>query len=262
MSKIEQTRAVIDDEETYDGTLVPTVKGELSRSVRVRDEAVVEGSVYGGTVQLFAGSTVEGSIMASESIEVEAGRVYSEVGTPGRVLAEDSQFDGSVTGKRVRLSDCVVCGNLAGTHVSVENCLVIGIVSADRELTLENSLCYTFRSHGSTTIDDATIVLPQAIADGNVTFRSPVRVAGLGSLDSEDDADQLPEMTERDLYEQGGTTYLTLSPRILNLEKVSDRLDDLDSAIQRAVSKKIDRPDAGVNPVEFLDDIDVEEDYF
>lgn len=252
MAHIEATRAVVESGETYDGKIIPTVQAEIDRPVRIRDDATVQGSVYGETIEATDGATVEGSIMASEAIKLGRSHVHSEVSTPGKVVGDGARIDGTVTGKRVRLTNCVVRGNVVGTEVILEDCVVLGIATADRRLTVEGSLCYTFRSHGETIFDETTIVLPQAIADGNVTFRTPVEVLGLGQLEAdggdggsggggENGGDgELPVMTEADRYEQDGTSYLTLAPRILNLEKVTDRLDELERAIMSVVDDASD----------------------
>lgn len=236
MAHIERTRAVVEAEERYDGRIIPTDQAELGRPVRIREDAVVEGSVYGESVETDAGATVDGSVMASESVEMAGGHVDGEVGTPGRVVAEDARIGGTVTGQRVRLSDCVVRGNVVGTNVILEDCIVLGLVTADAELTVERSLCYTFRGLGETVLDEATIVLPQAVTDGRLDLQSPVTVAGLGRLSVGDDDDRPhPEMTTADRYEHEGTTYLSLAPRVLNLEAVTERLDELETTLMRIV---------------------------
>lgn len=243
MADIEPTRAVVEAGEEFDGRIIPTEQAEIDRPVRIRDAATVQGSVYGASVELSADATVEGSIMASDAVELSDGVVHGEVGTPGKVVAERAHVDGTVTGKRVRLVDCIVRGNVVGTEVILENCIVLGIAAADRGLTMENSLCYTFRSRGETTLADVSVVLPQAIADGALELETPVSVVGLGQLDAasaddpgaENGAADLPTMDTGDLYDQDGTRYLTLAPRILNLEKVTDRLDELEQAIMAAV---------------------------
>jgi cytoskeletal protein CcmA (bactofilin family) len=235
MADIEKTRAVVDADETYDGRIFPTVKAELDRPVRIRDGATVQGSVYGRSVDVDADATVEGSVMAEEGVELDGGTVNGEVGTPGRVVATDARAEGTITGTRVRLRNCVVRGNVVGDEVIVENSIVLGIVTAERSLTMEETLCYTFRSHGETVLGDSTVVLPQAVADGPLTLETPVSVAGLGELDLDGESDQLPEMTDADVHDRDGTTYLTLAPRLLNLEKVRDNLDELEEGIMAAV---------------------------
>lgn len=264
MAHIEQTRAVVEAEETFDGKIIPTSKAELGRPVRVREGGTVQGSVYGETVETATESAIEGSVMASEAVELTGGRIHGEVGTPGKVVGEDTRIEGTVTGKRVTLRDCVVRGNVVGTDVILEDCTVLGIVTADRKLELSESLCYSFRSQGKTVLDEVTLILPQAIADGDVRFESSVSVVGLGSLDvdteDDDETNRLPQMTEADLYEQDGRQYLTLSARILNIEKINDRLNELEEGVLAAVDDTTDdEPGMNVSDVLGLLNVDSEE---
>lgn len=237
MASIEKTRAVVDPGETYDGKIIPTTQAEIDRPVRVKADATVTGGVYGATVSVQNG-TVDGSIMASQGAKLDGGIVNGEIGSDGKVTGTDATVYGTVTGTRIRLTDSIVYGNVVGSDVILEDCVVIGIVTAERELSAEGSLCYTFKSYGEATLDDLSIVLPQAILEGRVRFESPVTVTGLGELDTEMDAGVggLPTMDEADIIDAGGGTYLSLSPRILNLEAVTDRLDSLEETLQRVVT--------------------------
>lgn len=269
MANIEQTRAVVEPQETFDGRIIPTVRAELDRPVRLREGATVQGSVYGKTVETYPESTVEGSLMASEAVKMKRGHVCGEIGTPGKVVATEGRVDGTVTGKRVRLTDCVVRGNVVGTEVILENSVVLGIVTAERKLAMEESLCYTFRGHGKTALKGVTTVLPQAICDGTLELETPVSVAGLGELDvgpddrngqRTDTGDRLPRMTEADLYEQDETKYLSLAPRVLNLAAVTDRLEELERGIRSAVTDASDDEGATASVSEVLASLDIDVD--
>lgn len=258
MADIEETRAVVDPGETYDGTIIPSKQTAIDRPVRVREEATVRGSVHGTAISAEHGTTIEGSIMASESVEVVDGHVHGEVGTPGKVLCKDARIEGTVTGKKTRLRGCVVRGNVVGMDVIVENSVVLGLVAADREAIVEDTLCYTFRSGGDAAVDGAITVLPQAIVDGELDLASPVRVAGLGELET-GSGDRLPAMTAADLHTEAGTQYLTLGPRILNLRKVKDRLAELEDGVLSIVDDTSDE-DSSMAIEDLLAQLDVDTD--
>jgi len=233
MASIDKTRAVVDEGETYDGKILPTTKAEVNRSVRLYQNSTVQGSVYGESVSV-EGGTVEGSVMASNDVEFSGGTVHGEVGTDGAAVGSDVTVYGTVTGTRVRLQNAIIYGNVVGADVILENCVVIGIITAERELVIEDGLCYTFKSYGETKLDNTSIVLPQAIVEGDILLSTPVTVTGLGELDVGDK--KLPTMNESDLIEVDGETYLSLSPRILNVQKVTDRLDELEGALQQVAT--------------------------
>lgn len=239
MASIEKTRAIVESEETYDGKIIPTEQAEINRPVRIRSGATVQGSVYGATVSVQAG-TVDGSIMSSEGTELKGGIVRGEVGSDGKVTGEGATVHGTVTGQRIRLTGSIVYGNVIGTNVILEDCVVIGVVTAERELVGEQSLCYTFKSYGETTLDDLSVVLPQAILEGEVRFNSPVPVTGLGELKSEvvEGDSALPTMDETDIIRMNDETYLSLLPRILNLEAVTDRLKELEETLERVATAR------------------------
>ncbi|WP_136686766.1 hypothetical protein [Halorhabdus amylolytica] len=233
MASIEKTRAVVEAGETYDGKIVPTTKAEIGRPVRIYDGATVQGSVYGETVAIESG-TVEGSVMGSESVEFEGGTVQGEVGTDGKVVGSGMTVHGTVTGTRIRLKNAIVYGNVVGMDVILENCAVIGVVTAERKLTAQDSLCYTFKSYGETKLEQLSTVLPQAIVEGELELVTPVTVTGLGRLELGDGS--MPTMDGEDLIEVEESTYLSLTPRILNLEKVTDRLDELEGVLQEVAT--------------------------
>jgi len=261
MAHIEQTRAVVEAEETYDGRIIPVEQAEIDRPVRLRSDATVAGSVYGGTVEADPGATVEGSVMAGDGVELDGAHVTGELGTPAAVTASDARVDGTVTGKRVRLTNCVVRGNVVGSQVILEDCVVLGIATASRALTVRDSLCYTVRAEGEAVLEDLTLVLPQAILNGSIELESPVAVAGLGSMDVErDDDERLPEMDADDLYDQDGATYLTLAPRVLNLEKITDRLSELEDAVMTAVDDTSDSDGTDMSVDDVLELLDVDSD--
>ena len=93
MASIEKTRAVVEQGETYDGRIIPTVKAELGRPVRIKAGATVQGSVYGDTVGV-EGGTVDGSVMASEGTEFEDATIHGEVGSDGKVVASGTTVVG------------------------------------------------------------------------------------------------------------------------------------------------------------------------
>lgn len=247
MAEIDATRAVVEADETFDGSIRPSRQTDLGRPVRVRADATVEGSVYGAEVTVDSGATVDGSVMAPDGVELTGATVAGDVGSPGRTVCEDSRIDGTVTGTRVRLSGCTVVGNVVGDEVIVEDCRVLGIVAAEQSLDVHRTTCYTVRSRGETTLEDVSLVLPQAVVGEPLTLETPVTVTGLGRVEVDpEEPPRLPRLTEADLYEDEETTYLTLAPRIMNLDRVTDRLASLEETVgdtARAVYDESDRPD-------------------
>jgi cytoskeletal protein CcmA (bactofilin family) len=242
MAEITQTRAVVSEGETFDGSIIPTSKAELDRPVRVRSGATVLGSIYGADITIDDGAVVTGSVMGRESVEIEGGKIEGEVGCDGRVVCGDSQIGGTVSGSKVRITGSLVLGNVVATEVILEYCSILGLVGADRQLTVEHTLCYTFRTDGTATIDDASLVLPQAIIDGTLEMETPVEVVGVGATTSGDPS-EMPTLTAEDTYVMDDVTFLTLAHRVVDLERMQDRLENLEEAIWTAAVDPDDNHD-------------------
>lgn len=233
MAKLEKTRAIIETDETYDGRVIPTEHAEIDRPVTIKEGSELEGGVYGDEVTVEANAVVNGSTLATSAIECDGGTITGDVGTPGRVTGENGEFRGSVTGKKIRLTNTVVSGNTVGNDVILENCLVCGIVAAETSLTLRNTVCYTFQSTTETTLDDAVVILPQAIIDEDPTFETPVQAIGLVVGDADDPI----ELTEADILTKEDNRYLTVADRLLDVKKAKSQLQDKEETLRHLVTE-------------------------
>lgn len=234
MATVEETRVVVGDDETFEGKIIPTERAEIGRPVTVHSGATVTEGVYGESIAIEEDAVVAGPVMASEAVELDGGVVEGGVGTPGRVEARDADVTSTVTGTKVRLVNCVVRANVVATDVILENCTVLGVVAADRTLEARNSLCYTFKAYGGATLTNANVVLPQVVADGELTLNAPIQVLGLGSVDGVEGDGRL-SLSKADAVTHEDTRYLTFADRVLNLDKVRDRIEELDDQLRAAV---------------------------
>ncbi|QGN07005.1 hypothetical protein Hrd1104_06655 [Halorhabdus sp. CBA1104] len=236
MSKIEETRAIVDEAETYEGAVIPTGQAEIERPVTIHEDATVTDGVYGQAVTIEPGATIDGPVMAKEGVEVDDGSVNGDVGTPGSVSIESGVVSGTVMGSRLRLVDTTVVGNVVASEAILENCTVIGTVVGEQRLRMESTTCYTFKSYIDSTFEDVNVLLPQAIVDGSFSVESPIEVRSIRRKDQfVDDNEAVPILTEDDARTVDGTTYLTLVPRLLDVEAVETRIDQLESFL-RAVA--------------------------
>lgn len=234
MSEIEETRAIVERGETYEGSVIPTRKAEIERPVTVKPGATVTEGAYGQTVSVGAGATVDGPVMGKQAVEVTDGVVRGDVGTAGKVETESATVHGTVTATRLRLVDTTVVGNVVAQQATLEDCTVVGTVVGERSLRLEGTTCYTFKSYTEGTIADSRVLLPQAVADGSTTLESPVSVRSIRRKERfvEGDDDRFPTLTRTDVEVVDGTRYLTLVPRLLDLEAVETRLEQLEEFLR------------------------------
>lgn len=236
MSNIEETRAIVEPEETYEGSVIPTRQAEIERPVTIHEGATVTEGVYGETVTVESDAVVDGPAMAKEAIEVAGGTVDGDVGTPGRIEADDATIGGTVTGSRVRLVETTVVGNVVASEAILEDCTVLGTVVGEQRLEMSSSTCYTFRSYIDGKFENVGILLPQAVVDGSFSLASPIEVRSIRRKPQfvEGD-DRIPTLTDEDLRTVEGTSYLTLVPRLLDVEAVEERLAAIESFLRSVV---------------------------
>lgn len=224
MADIEETRAIVSAGETYEGKVIPTRRAELDRPVTIHENATVTEGVYGQDITISKGVTVDGPVMAKESVEFTGGTVTADVGTDGKVIGERGTIHGTITGTKVTLEDCIVYGNVVGQDVVLEDCLLLGVIVGERTTELHDTICYTFKSFGEGVFKQTKIVLPQAIADGSVTLNSHIPVLSIPDKLLDDEREVSARLTRHDLAEHDGTQYLTLAPRLLQLSAVRERI--------------------------------------
>lgn len=235
MSEVEETRAVIAPNETYEGKLIPTRRAEIARPVTIHEGATVTGGVYGQDVSIETDATIDGPVMAQTSIEFDGGTVTADVGTPGRVIGEDGTFFGTITATKITLSNCKIYGHVVGQEIRLDECLVFGVVVGERTTELRDTLCFTFKSFGEGVLDGVEVVLPQAVADGSMSLETPVSVLSIPDTLLHEERDGEPDLTEHDLTEYGGTQYLTLAPRLLRLSEVREQIREIEDVFSRVI---------------------------
>jgi cytoskeletal protein CcmA (bactofilin family) len=237
MTTLDETRAVVERGQTYEDPIIPTRKAEIARPVRVDTDGTVTDGVYGETVSVDTGATIGGPVMAKDAVQVDGGVVEGDIGTPGKVETESATIHGTVTATRVRLVDTTVIGNVVAQEAILEDCTVIGTVVGERSLTIESTTCYTFKSYTDGTITDTEILLPQAVLDGAFTLQSSVVVRSIQRKDEfvSEQEQEFPTLTHDDVYSIDGTRYITLVPRLLDMDHVEERIDQLEAFLRATV---------------------------
>lgn len=242
MTTVENDRAIVESDETYRGSIRPAERAAIDRTVTIESGATVTGGVYGTDVTVERDAVVEGPVMASNSITLSDATVTADVGTPGKLQIDGGRIYGSVNGTRSQIQDCVILGNAVAEYLELTDSTVLGIAVGESELDLRASCCYTFKCFEKARIDESSILVPQAVADGRLELHSPVIVLPFDAerlptdrLPAELVADGHLQLTRDQLHEQDGTTYLSLVPRLLDARPVEDRMDDVEAVLKEAV---------------------------
>lgn len=233
MAMMEETRAIVEEGETYEGSVYPTRRREIDRPVRVGPRGRVEGGIYGSSISLEQEAVVSGPLMASETIEIDGASVLGDAGTPGVVEATDAIAGNSLTGTKVTVENSVVWGNVIGEDVRVRNSFVLGLLVGRDHLAVESSSCYTLKATGETRLSDVTVSLPQAQVGSPLELETPVEVGTLAEAEAVGEGDAA--LTEEDLVIQEDDRYLSLVPRVLNLDEVENQLRTNEARLQSLV---------------------------
>ncbi|MFB6158987.1 MAG: hypothetical protein ABEJ95_05020, partial [Candidatus Nanohalobium sp.] len=100
----------------------------------------------------------------------------------------------------------------------------------------------TFKSREKAIMQNAELLIPQAIIRGEIDFKTPVKVKSIKTEDG------YPELDQNDIYRQEEEDYLTLAPRIINLEEVMHQLKEIRKFIRsKVISDRLIKTDKGAN---------------
>ncbi len=138
------------------GGILPESAKELSRSIHIKKNVVVEGGVYAESIDIADGPTeFRNAVFANRELHVQteakepivfrkavaSSDTVSAYVTSGRVL-----FGADINASAIRLKNCYVGGSIYGTDVELEHCVVLGGVFASRSISMNDVMVGTF--HG------------------------------------------------------------------------------------------------------------------
>ena len=144
------------DNNIVKGGILPNKMSELSRTVNVVGETVVEGPLYADKLTIEAAPLeVNGAVFTLHELYINndvSGTVTfrKAVGSASSVVSRAMKcmttFCSDVNAKRIALSNAFVAGSLYGDEITLENCVVIGGVFATQTLFVKDCIVGTFIS--------------------------------------------------------------------------------------------------------------------
>ncbi|MDE6049803.1 MAG: hypothetical protein K2G09_08975 [Paramuribaculum sp.] len=154
------------------GAILPQKIAELTRNVIFDGNTVVEGAVFGQTIQVRGGDVeIQGAVFAQKEFYI-SGDVKGEVtmmksvGSAGSVTARVSRcrpvFCSDINAKSVSLQNAYVAGSIYADEVTLDNCVVVGGVFATQEADINNSVIGTFNTPRVTLDGTVQLLLPSA----------------------------------------------------------------------------------------------------
>lgn len=180
------------------GAILPQNVSELDRDVKIQQDTVIEGAVYGHRIEVENGdAVVKGAAFAQLEIYINSGakgsiRFEKSIGAVESVVSHARECKvmmlSDVNAREVRLTNAFVGGSIFADEITLVNCVVVGGVFANKELNIRSSIVGTFNAPSVSMEGDNGILLPSAFSlepinyNPAVTTLSNYALADLGAL--------------------------------------------------------------------------------
>lgn len=185
------------DNNIVKGGILPNKISELSRTINVVGETIVEGPVYSSKLTIEAAPLeVKGAVFTQRELYVNNdvdGKVIfrKAVGSASSIVSRalkcELTFCSDVNAKSITLCNAFVAGSLYADEIILENCVVIGGVFATQSLTVKDCIVGTFISPYVELDGNVSLLLPSVFSVESVNYTKSARLyslvlADLGSL--------------------------------------------------------------------------------
>ena len=186
------------------GGILPSKIAELTRSITIQNDSVIDGPVFASRIEIKNGTAIiKGALFAQQELYINsdaAGEITFEkcVASSNSVVSHSNNckltFMSDVNAKSIALKNAFVSGSIYADEVSLENCVVIGGVFATLEASFTNCVLGTFNSPIVHLDGIINLLLPTAFSVEKAIYTPNTQmfnlsIADLGSLyrgDSQD----------------------------------------------------------------------------
>ena len=185
------------DNNIVKGGILPNKISELSRTVSIVGETVIEGPLYANKLTIeSAPFEVKGAVFTQRELYINndvSGKVIfrKAVGSASSVVTRatkcDTTFCSDINAKSITLINTFVCGSLYADEITLENCVVIGGVFATQSLSIKDCILGTFISPYVELDGNVNLLLPSVFSVERVNYTKTTHLyslalADLGSL--------------------------------------------------------------------------------
>ncbi len=181
------------DQNIVKGGILPNKIAELTRSVTVVGETVVDGPLYASQLTINGGPLeVKGAVFTQKELYINSDvkdlvKFMKAVGSASSIVSRSNgcelTFCSDINAKSVTLSNAFVAGSIYGDEVELENCVVIGGVFATQSLTLRDSIVGTFISPYVEMNGRIDLLLPSVFSVEKVNYTASTRLFSLALAD-------------------------------------------------------------------------------
>jgi len=179
------------------GSILPEKVSELTRSITIQGNSIVEGAVYAHKLEIQQGdSEIQGAVFTQQELYVNSEAkgtiafkksVGSANSIVSRALGCNLLFYSDINAKSVTLYNAFVAGSIYADEIILQNCVVIGGVFATQNIDVTNSIIGTFNSPSVKAAQQVWLLLPSAFSIEKIitipgTKFFNLSLADLGSL--------------------------------------------------------------------------------
>ena len=185
------------DNNIVKGGILPNKISELSRTVDVVGETVVEGPLYSSKLTIEAAPfEVKGAVFTQHELyinnDVKGNVTFRKaVGSASSVTTRatkcNTTFCSDINAKSITLNNTFVSGSIYGDEIILENCVVIGGVFATQSLSVKDCILGTFVSPYVELEENVNLLLPSVFSVEHINYTKTTKLyslalADLGSL--------------------------------------------------------------------------------
>lgn len=182
------------DKNVVKGGVLPNKIAELSRSVTVVGESVVEGPLYasklsveGGPLEVTGAVFTQHELYIASNVETDV-TFRKAVGSASSVVTRAQKgkvtFCSDINAKEVTLTNAFVAGSIYGDDITLDNCVVIGGVFATQSLIIKDSIVGTFITPFVEQLDgNVSLLLPSVFSVEDVRYTPTARLFSLSLAD-------------------------------------------------------------------------------
>lgn len=181
------------DNNIVKGGILPNKMSELSRTVNVVGETVVEGPLYASKLTIEAAPLdVKGAVFTQHELYINNdvnGNVtfHKAVGSASSVVSRgmkcNASFCSDVNAKSITLCNAFVAGSLYADEIILENCVVIGGVFATQSLSIKDCILGTFISPFVELDGNVQLLLPSVFSVEGMHYTKNARLFSLALAD-------------------------------------------------------------------------------
>ena len=175
------------------GGILPQKISELTRTVTLTGDTVIDGPVYTAKLVIENGDAeFKGAVFSQKEIYVNTDTkgsvVFRKAVASSQAVTSRAKdciltFCSDINAKEVTLCNTFVAGSIYADEVYLDGCVVIGGVFATNHIEMKNSIVGTFNSPEVSASGNLGLLLPSAFSQQPIAVVSPFNLFNLSLVD-------------------------------------------------------------------------------